>query len=250
MQQLRPIYWFIIPGCILLTICFLLLPVTAPRFVPDKNHPTVYLLYASAGSMSQLLNTGQIDAFIIWEPVVTTAELAGIGKHVAVPSDIPPPGKWTDAASCVLVLRKDVTEQYPDISALISALTTAAINRTRENPELAEKITAYWIFGKGPILTSKGSLSPLDVEHHSFGNTVFTANVTPPESGIVRHALKTKSDGTYNPADMMNPAVSVRGRQFLNGSAVPGLAGDIPTLNLGYLPSCDNFAPLHVMVRD
>jgi hypothetical protein len=49
---------------------------------------------------------------------------------------------------------------------------------------------------------------------------------------------------------MMNPAVSVRGRQFLNGSAVPGLAGDIPTLNLGYLPSCDNFAPLYVMVED
>ena len=251
MQGLRPIYWFIIAGCILLILLFLFLPVTAPRFVHSDNEcPTVYLLYASAGSMSQLLNTNQIDAFMIWEPVVSNAELAGIGKRIAVPSSLPPPGKWANAASCVLVLRNDVIEQQPEVSALLSALTTAAITRTRENPELAKKITADWVFGKKPILTPKGSLYPIAVENRSFDNMVFTAYAKPPESVIVHHVRNEMTNGSYNPADMINPSVSMRGEQFLNGSAVPQIAENIPTLNIGYIPSSDNFAPLYVMVED
>ena len=49
---------------------------------------------------------------------------------------------------------------------------------------------------------------------------------------------------------MVNPEVAMRGEQFLNGSATPQITGYIPILNLGYLPSSDNFAPLYVMVRD
>ena len=48
---------------------------------------------------------------------------------------------------------------------------------------------------------------------------------------------------------MVNPEVAMRGEQFLNGSAIPPITGDIPTLNIGYLPSSDNFAPLYVMVK-
>ena len=250
MQGLRPIYWFILAGCFLLTFLFLIPHVTAPRFEDSNERPTAYLLYASAGSMSQLLNTNQIDAFIIWEPVVANAELAKIGKRVAVPSDLPPQGKWTDAASCVLVLRDDVTEQNPEVSALLSALTTAGINRTRENPELAKKITADWVFGKNPILTPKGSLYPIAVENRSFDNMVFTAYAEPPESGIVNHVRDEKMDSRYGPIGRTSLKVSMRGDQILSGSAVPQITKNIPTLNIGYIPSSDNFAPLYVMVED
>lgn len=249
MQERRQILRIIIAGCILLIILFLLLSCSVPQFkYPAGERPTVYLLYTSAGSMSQLLNTNQIDAFLIWEPVVANAELADTGKRVAVPSDLPPPGKWVDAASCVLVVRNDVAEQYPDISALLSALTTAAINRTNEDPDPARKITADWVFGESPILTPGGSLEPLDVENRSFANMVFTAYAEPPESGLVSHVLD--GNGSYDPENMINPVIPVRGEQFLNGSAVPETGGDIPTLKFGYLPSSDNFAPLYVMVKD
>ncbi|MFA4877197.1 MAG: ABC transporter substrate-binding protein [Methanoregula sp.] len=251
MQGQRPIIWFMVAACILLAILFLILPAVAPRFVHSEyERPTVYLLYASSGSMPQLLNTGQIDAFLIWEPVVANTQLAGIGKLVAVPSDLPPPGKWDNAAINVLVLRNDAIAQNPEVSALLSALTTAAINRTRENPELAENITAAWVFGENPVLTPKGSLSPLDVESLSFDNMVFTAQAQIPESGIVRHALIVSGNDTYNPSAMVNPAVSVQGEQFLNGSAVPVLPEKIPTLNIGYISSSDNYAPLYVLVMD
>ena len=251
MQQLTPARGIIIAGCILLSGTILLLYVAAPGTAPPaSDRPAVYLVYASAGTMTQLLNTGQIDAFLVWEPVVSTTELAGIGKMIASPNDIPPPGKWTDAASCVLVLRKDVTYQYPEQSALLSALTTAAIIRIHEDPGPAEEITADWVFGKSPILTPGGSLSPPDVEHLSFRNMAFTADALPPQSGTVQHTLSELGTTVYSPEDMMDPAIATRGRQFLNGTAVPRTSGDLPTFNIGYLPSSDNFAPLYVMVRD
>jgi hypothetical protein len=209
----------------------------------------VYLLFASAGTMPQLLNTGQIDAFLVWEPVVSNAELSGIGKRVAVPADLPPPGKWNNAAINVLVLRNDVISRYPTESALLSALTTAAINRTREDPALAENITAAWVFGKNPILTPVGSLQPLTVENHSFANMVFTARAAPPSSGIVEGVVETEGR-VYDPAAMMNPAVSLKGEEYLNGLPVPVTAGEIPTIEVGYIPSSDNYAPLYVMVKD
>jgi hypothetical protein len=237
---------------ILLCIIFLIFgngssPLVFPH---NPDLPTVYLLYASAGTMPQLLNTGQIDSFLIWEPVVSNAELSGIGRRVAVPSDLPPPGKWENSAINVLVLRKDIISKEPDTSALLSALTTAAINRTMEDPGLAENITAAWVFGDHPILTPVGSLEPLDVENHSFSNMVFTANAAPPESGIVESVVETQTGNTYNPYAMVNPSVVSRGEQFLNGSPVPRTSGSIPTLNIGYIPSTDNYAPLYIMVKN
>ena len=252
MQQSQLLKYLAIAGCVLFVILLLTHP-SAPAFFPlNGNPPSVSLVYASAGSMAQLLNTGQIDAFLIWEPVVANSELSGIGKRIAVPADLPPPGKWDNAAINILVLREDITQTYPDISALLSALTTAAINRTSEEPALAENITANWVFGTNPILTPQGTLDPLDVEHRSFANMVFTADAEPPQATIVQSAIASASggSGTYDPMDWVNTNVTERAALFLNGTEVPQAGTVIPTLNIGYIPSSDNYAPVYVMVKD
>lgn len=255
MREFQLLRYVFLTGCILLAILLLMHP-SAPRiFSSADTTPSISLLYASAGSMAQLLNTGQIDAFLIWEPVVANAELSGIGKRIAVPSDLPPPGKWENAAINILVLRDDITQKYPDHAALLSALTTAAINRTNEDPALAENITANWVFGKGPILTPQGSLDPLDVEHLSFANMVFTADADPPEASIVQYAIDATSGGSgsdepMNWVETVNTNVTNRAALFLNGTEVPRTGTDIPTLNIGYIPSSDNYAPVYVMVKD
>jgi ABC-type nitrate/sulfonate/bicarbonate transport system substrate-binding protein len=252
MQQSRLLKYLVIAGGVLFVVLLLTHP-SAPDFFPlNSNPPSVSLVYASAGSMAQLLNTGQIDAFLIWEPVVANSELSGIGKRIAVPADLPPPGKWDNAAINILVLREDITQTYPDISALLSALTTAAINRTSEDPALAENITANWVFGTNPILTPQGTLNPLDVEHRSFANMVFTANAEPPEATIVQSAITSVygGSGTYDPTDWVNTNVTDRAALFLNGTEVPQAGTVIPTLNIGYIPSSDNYAPVYVMVKD
>lgn len=87
---------------LLLLSLFLVPSVLSPQAASCKdNRPVIYLLYASSGSVSQLLNTNQIDSFIIWEPVVANAELSGIGKRIAVPSDLPPPGNGGCCKLCL-----------------------------------------------------------------------------------------------------------------------------------------------------
>jgi hypothetical protein len=241
---------YLVPAVLVFIFLMILLSLSIPGAGPDKGRPEVYLLYASSGSMPQLLNTGQIDAFIVWEPVVSNAELSGIGKMIATPADLPPPGQWDQAACCVLVLRNDTIERYPDIAALLSALTTAAVNRTNEDPALAQNITAQWVFGDQPILTPTATLDPLPIENLSFANMVFTSGAPLPESGIVAYTVQEENAGPYNPPAMIDSQVSARGDQFLAGLAVPSLTEDIPTVSLGYLPSSDHFAPLYVMAID
>ncbi|MDD1651673.1 MAG: ABC transporter substrate-binding protein [Methanomicrobiales archaeon] len=227
-------------------------PSAAGLFSPARTSPSVSLLYASSGSLPQLLNTGQIDAFLVWEPVVSQAELSGIGKRIAIPADLPPEGKWDDAAINVLVLRKDITQTYPDLSATLSALTTAAINRTNGDRVQAETITANWVFGTEPILTPQGTLDPLAVENHSFSNMVFIASAEPPDSDLVRYTIESTCGETcpYNPLDWVNTEVMERAERFLNGTAFPRIGTEIPTLDIGYIPSSDNYAPVYVMVKD
>ena len=252
MGKSHVVRYLFIAGFILLVLLLLMHP-SAPDLFPSRDSPpSVSLLYASAGSMAQLLNTGQIDAFLIWEPIVSNAELSGIGKRIAVPADLPPPGKWDNAAINVLVLRNDTIQAYPDLAALLSALTTAAIDRTNENTPLAENITAHWVYGTGPILTPQGTLDPLAVEQRSFENMVFTADATPPEASIVQYAIDSITGGSdsYDPMVWVDSTVPAKGALFLDGTAVPTVNPTIPTLNIGYIPSSDNYAPVYVMVKD
>ncbi|WP_292370958.1 ABC transporter substrate-binding protein [Methanoregula sp. UBA64] len=235
--------------CLFLVVIALNFPDAVPGFASHTT-PEVYLLYASSGSLPQLLNTGQIDAFLIWEPIVSNAELSGIGKRIAVPADLPPPGKWNNAAINVMILRKDTIAEYPDATSLLSALTIAAINRTQEDPALAENISAAWVFGNAPILTPVGSLEPLTVEQHSFENMEFTATAVPVESGVVASVAASVPGASYNMKNMVDESVAGRGLAFLNGSAVPAIPKKVPTISLGYLPSSDNYAPVYVMVKD
>jgi ABC-type nitrate/sulfonate/bicarbonate transport system substrate-binding protein len=252
MRWNRPARWAGVAGCALFVLALLSSPSGTVTLPAPEGAPTVSLLYASSGSLPQLLNTGQIDAALIWEPVVANAELSGIGKRIAVPAEIPPPGKWQDAAINVLVLRRDVVQSYPEIIALLSALTTAAIDRTNDEIPMAENITAAWVFGRNAILTPQGTLDPLDIERRSFQNMVFTADADPPESAIVEYAIESKygENATYDPMAWVDPAVAARGAQFLNGSAVPQTGAEVPTLDIGYLPSSDNYAPVYVLVKD
>jgi hypothetical protein len=195
--------------------------------------------------MVQLLNAGQIDAFIVWEPVVSTATLPGTAKMIATPEWMPPPGEWGDTACCVFILRNDMVEKNSNVSALLSALTTAAVERVNENQTLAENITAAWVFGTKPLLTASGTLNPLSVEQQAFTNINFTSGANPPDINDIGLPAE---DSTKTPR--MDHTVVERGKQFLNGT-LPLPATDKPVqVNLGYLASSDHTAPLYVMVKD
>lgn len=242
----RPLHHTFVIGLLLAIALLFLVFYHGPR---DTSQPgptsMVYLLYTSSGSMVQLLNAGQVDAFIVWEPVVSTATLPGTAKMVATPEWMPPPGYWGDTACCVLVLRKDIISKNPDVSALLSALTTAAVERVNENQSLAENITANWVFGSKPLLTASGTLAPISVEQLAFTNINFTSQSNPPDIDDI--GLPTEDTGT---TPRMDRTVVERGKQFLNGTLPLPVPTNIIQVDLGYLPSSDHTAPLYVMVQD
>ena len=179
--------------------------------------------------MVQLLNAGQIDAFIVWEPIVSTATLTGTGKMIATPGWMPPPGEWGDTACCVLVLRNDMISKNPDVSALLSGLTTAAVERVNENQSLAQNITADWVFGSKPLLTASGTLEPISVEQQAFTNINFTSQSVPPDMNEI--GLPGEDTGT-TPRDGTERS-SGGGNSSLNGTLPLPEPGGTIQVNLG-----------------
>ena len=242
----RPLYLMLVI-CFLLVITLLFLAL-CPGFqdTGPGSQSRAYLLYTSSGSMVQLLNAGQVDAFIVWEPVVSTAVLPGTGKMIATPDMMPPPGEWGDTACCVFILRDDVIAKDRNVSALLSALTTAAVQRVNENQSLAENITADWVFGTKPLLTASGTLNPVTVEQQAFTNINFTSQANAPDMD----EIGLPGGGTRPGTPPMDQSVVEQGKQYLNGTLALPEAGKIVQVNLGYLPSSDHTAPLYVMVKD
>ena len=251
--------WSVGLAVVLLLVCALLctlillfsLPASPGTGTPSYP-PTILLVYTSVGSVNQLLDTGQIDSFIVWEPYIAMAELSGIGKNIAQVGQLPPPGKWDSSACCVLVLSSDTIGKYPEISSLLSALTTAGIERVNTDPDLATEITARWVFGSKPILVPGVSLDPLLVEQHSIATIQFTADASVNDLAVTQTYPGTSVPHTPPPdAFVSNFEVAGRGMDLLNGSDVPSVdTRSIPTLKIGYLPSSDHLAPLYVAVKN
>ncbi|MCX6689308.1 MAG: ABC transporter substrate-binding protein, partial [Methanoregula sp.] len=166
----------IILSCIalVLMLAFFLAPGTG--LVPaGPQKSTVYILYSTAGSMPQLLNTGQVDAFFVWQPYVAMANQGGIGKAIVYSEDLPPNHLWADTPCCVLVMADRFIEQEPAQARMVSMLTTAAIQYIHDYPEKSEVITSNWLFGSGGYVLIAGEyLDPLHIETESFPTLRFT----------------------------------------------------------------------------
>ena len=226
-----------------LIIVFLLVPdidliSTTPR------QPTVDLLYSTAGSMPQLLNTDQIDGFFVWQPYVAMAREGGMGKILTYSEDLPPNHYWANQPCCVLVMSNRFIGQYPEQARMLSLLTTAGIQYVNDYPNQSEQYTAGWLFGSGKLLIAGKYLDPLTIEHESFPTLHFVNESTTLQS--------------YNRSLKHNQTVAVPG--FTITGTSPPLAparvgtqvssqGGLPLIRFGYLSS-DHDAPLFVLAAD
>jgi len=236
--------------CVVFLLCFVLAnPSLAGTEIRIPGQPEVQLVYATSGIMPQLLNTSQIDAFFVWESVVSTAEMGGIGKIIARDADIPPDGTWTNTACNVLVMRNGFITEYPEIAALLSAVLIAGTEQIHEDPDLAIPITAEWVYGSKPIRSAGLSLSPLDVERHAFPHIQFTSNAALPVLNRIFKPSFIQEATSKNPDPVYNTSVYNRSLELLNGSE-PAISKAPPVVRIGYLPSADLYAPLYVTIME
>lgn len=236
-------------GIILLLLFFLSVLPVSHELVSSNTKPSVTLVYASSGMMPQLLNTSQVDAFIVWESVVTISELGHIGRVIARDTDFPPDHKWEHTACNVLVMRNEFIRKNPEIASLLSAITIAGMKQIKKDPARGINITAAWVFGSQPIRSAGSFLNPEDVEARAFQHINFTDSAVNPEISPIGLPVLSNDKIQNNESLKISESVRLYANDLLNGSE-PVITGQGPRIKIGYLPSSDLYAPLYVAIME
>ena len=254
-KNLHPVYYMkarfipIVCGIILLLLFILSIVPVGHELVNSNTKPSVTLVYASSGMMPQLLNTSQVDAFIVWESVVSTSKLGGIGRVIARDADFPPEHKWEHSACNVLVMRNEFILKNPGIASLLSAITMAGMKQIEKDPAHAINITAAWVYGSQPIRSAGTYLNPHDVEAEAFQHIIFTDSAVPPDISRIGLPVFSGNKSGINESSGISTSVKTYAKELLNGSE-PQITGKLSTIKIGYLPSSDLYAPLYVAIMD
>lgn len=102
---------------------------------PDQ----VKVMVLKPPEMIGALRTGQMDAFIAWEPHPAKAQTMGVGKAVARSRDI-----WKDHPCCGLVADIRFLEAYPEKAKAMVRCHVAATDLIHRHPEEAVKIAVKY----------------------------------------------------------------------------------------------------------
>jgi len=229
---------------------------------PPHEEGTVSLIQArGTGPMPILLGTGQIDAYIAWQPTPEVAPLAGIGKVLLYSGDLPPKGKWTNHPCCVFSARQDTIAEHPDLVNAMSALTILSTEYVRENPDKSAEIVADWLAGKGNFTFGDISVSSVEVLRQAFPTVKFVNEPTEKwiEGNIefvhALRALGVLTDSLANTTDEETIAILFDTGPYSQAKAMID-SGTIITpapvgkeIGIGYLNS-DHDAALFVAVKN
>ncbi|MFH1624539.1 MAG: ABC transporter substrate-binding protein, partial [Pseudomonadota bacterium] len=99
----------------------------------------VRIIVVKPPEMIWALESGDIDAFIAWEPHVAKAVTKGIGRILITSHDI-----WEHHPCCVLVADSKFMEEHPEVVRKIVKVHVDATNYIKSHPDEAIKIgTAY-----------------------------------------------------------------------------------------------------------
>jgi ABC-type nitrate/sulfonate/bicarbonate transport system substrate-binding protein len=222
----------------------------------------VSIIYTQGtGPMPTLLATGQIDGYIAWQPFVSVAPLANIGKVLEYSQNLPPDERWKNHPCCVFAVRDDTLAENPD---LVNALTAATILSTRyinEHPNESAEITADWLAGKGNFTYGDISVSSVEVLEASIptvrytnepsqdwieGNLEFVYALR--ELGLLKGQLATTTDSQTEALLFDTAPYYTAEAMIQNGSIKTPAKVDDP-IGIGYLNS-DHHASLFVAVKN
>ncbi len=232
-----------------------------PVAPPDGVQGEVGIMYTAVGQMPTLLATGQIDGFMVWQPLVSMATVSEIGTVVTYSKDLPPESTWTDHTCCALSAREDFIAANPDLTNAIAALFILAGEYVQENPERSAEISANWLYGGADMTFGDVTISSYDVSKDSIPTIRFTTENSPEWLESNHRFIGALREIGYLTGELETASPDkVDTKLFDFGPYEAGLAmveaGEIKTppkltrpVSLGYLPS-DHDAPLFVAVKE
>ncbi|MDG6250300.1 ABC transporter substrate-binding protein [Methanocalculus sp.] len=253
-------------GCIITLLALALLvagcvteevPVTPPNGVQSE----VGIMYTAVGQMPMLLSTGQVDGFMVWQPLVSVATVSGIGTVVSYSQDLPPEGTWKDHTCCALSAREDFIAAHPDVANAFAALFILAGDYVQNNPERTAGISANWLYGGADMTFGDVTISSHDVLKDSIPTIRFTTEHSPEwlesndefilalrDIGYLTGSLKDASKEEVR-GMLFDFAPYEAGRAMIDAGEIVTPAKLTKPISLGYLPS-DHDAPLFVAVKE
>ena len=98
---------------------------------PDQ----VNIIVLKPPEMIGALRTGQIDAFIAWEPYPSKADTMSVGRNLATSEEM-----WSGHPCCVLVSDQGFVDGHPEAVAAVVKSHVQATDYIHRNPEEAVKI--------------------------------------------------------------------------------------------------------------
>ncbi|MCQ1538900.1 hypothetical protein FTO68_07890 [Methanocalculus taiwanensis] len=232
-----------------------------PATPPEDVQGEVGIMYTAVGQMPMLLSTGQVDGFMVWQPLVSVATVSGIGTVVSYSQDLPPAGTWNDHTCCALSAREDFIAENTDVANAIAALFILAGDYVRDNPERTAEISANWLYGGADMTFGDVTISSHDVLKDSIPTIRFTTAHSPEwlksndefilalkDIGYLTGTLKDASNEEIR--DMLFDFTSYEaGRAMVDAGEIMTPAKLTEPISLGYLPS-DHDAPLFVAVKE
>ncbi|HOP09448.1 MAG TPA: ABC transporter substrate-binding protein [Candidatus Methanofastidiosa archaeon] len=230
----------------------------------ETDTPVVELVYMSGcGTMPSALANDQLDAYIAWQPMVSVAEVAEVGKVITYSENLPPDGQWTNHPCCCLVSTDSFIEEDYDIVKYLTMLMISADSYIETHTEETVAYCADWLFGGEDLAFGDIIVNSYDVEEMSIETIRFVTE--PSEDWLNGIELFVES---LKEIDMINDKlVDLSGDELLDALLELGLyndayesltsmdylddefSGNVPTVSFGYLPS-DHDAALFVAAYD
>jgi len=98
-----------------------------------------------AKNLIPALKTGIIDGFVVMQPFVAKASLAGVGKRIAYLHELPPDGQWKGAPCCALVGNDSYVATNRDAVKSLLILLQRATTYIQNNSEQVTTQIAAWL---------------------------------------------------------------------------------------------------------
>jgi ABC-type nitrate/sulfonate/bicarbonate transport system substrate-binding protein len=251
-----------VPSYLSLSIILLLLPLFSSGGAGAADEPPtkIELLYCKGQSlMLMLLETGQVDGYVAWQPCPAQAEVGEMGKVVAFSQDFPPNGFWHNHPCCLIVAKDTLLEDQMNLLASLCALTMLSTKWVNDNPDQSINITSEWLMGGGNYTFGEQSMPSTEVFKNSFSSSIFSYQ---PDADWIRSAkalnvymnnlLNTEQGLNYSGHEVsdfydLRPYLTALKIINSSGYVIPKLSKD--KLRIGYLMS-DHQAPLFVAVKE
>ncbi|MBN1786136.1 MAG: ABC transporter substrate-binding protein [Candidatus Methanofastidiosa archaeon] len=231
----------------------------------EDTNPIVELVYMSGcGNMPSALANGQIDAYIAWQPMVSVAEVAEVGKVLSYSEDLPPDGQWSNHPCCCLVATDSFISGNYDIAKYLTMLMIAADSYIETHIDETVTYCADWLFGGEELTFGDITVDSYDVEELSIETIRFVTEPSEDWLGGIElfvDSLKeiemvTDQLMELEGEDLLDKLLyldlyydasdELESGEYLSEEMV---ADNVPTARFGYLPS-DHDAALFVAAYD